>query len=132
MKRLAVSTAIASILALPSYSAFAVTVAAEDMGDGVSEISELSGLEDLLSTLGLDVDTIDLPLTRKYADNLGLTLEEYVSKEAREYEERSMGNGNGAENMDGGGSSPVPVPAALWLFGSGLVGLTCVSRKKAV
>ena len=28
------------------------------------------------------------------------------------------------------GASPVPVPAALWLFGSGLVGLFVVSKKK--
>lgn len=29
------------------------------------------------------------------------------------------------------GSSPVPVPAAVWLFGSGLIGLVGVARKKA-
>lgn len=26
--------------------------------------------------------------------------------------------------------APVPVPAAVWLFGSGLIGLVCVGRRK--
>ena len=30
-----------------------------------------------------------------------------------------------------GSTSVVPVPAALWLFGSGLLGLVAVSRRKA-
>lgn len=30
-----------------------------------------------------------------------------------------------------GGSTPVPVPAAAWLFGSGLVGLSGIARRKA-
>lgn len=29
-------------------------------------------------------------------------------------------------------TSPVPVPAAVWLFGSGLIGLVAVARRKAV
>ncbi|MCK4708494.1 MAG: VPLPA-CTERM sorting domain-containing protein [Gammaproteobacteria bacterium] len=27
-------------------------------------------------------------------------------------------------------ASPVPVPAAIWLFGSGLIGLISIARKK--
>ena len=41
--------------------------------------------------------------------------------------------GTGANNaFISGGISPVvvPVPAAVWLFGSGLLGLTCVARRK--
>jgi hypothetical protein len=34
-------------------------------------------------------------------------------------------------NADGSLTSPVPVPAALWLFGSGLLGLAGVGRRKA-
>lgn len=30
----------------------------------------------------------------------------------------------------GGGGSPVPLPAAVWLFGSGLLGLTGIARRK--
>ena len=38
-------------------------------------------------------------------------------------------------NFDGGGSesfvnNPVPVPAAIWLFGSGLLGLVGIARRK--
>jgi hypothetical protein len=50
-------------------------------------------------------------------------------------------NGNGAStwtlNADGslvfaaaGGSSPVPLPAAVWLFGSGLLGLIGIGRRR--
>lgn len=28
------------------------------------------------------------------------------------------------------GASPIPVPAAVWLFGSGLIGLVCMARRK--
>jgi hypothetical protein len=47
-------------------------------------------------------------------------------------------NGNFNANMDGIGdvsdiptTNPVPVPAAAWLFGSGLLGLAGVARRKA-
>jgi len=33
-------------------------------------------------------------------------------------------------HVDGVGAPPVPVPAAVWLFGSGLLGLVGVSRRK--
>ena len=32
---------------------------------------------------------------------------------------------------EAGGASPVPVPAAAWLFGSGLIGVIGLARKKA-
>ena len=40
--------------------------------------------------------------------------------------------GNGFENHSfiSGSISPVPVPAAIWLFGSGLIGLVGVARRK--
>ena len=34
------------------------------------------------------------------------------------------------EGSDSGWIAPIPVPAALWLFGSGLLGLVAVSRRK--
>ena len=34
--------------------------------------------------------------------------------------------------LDSGQTSPVPVPAAVWLFGSGLIGLIGVARRKKV
>jgi len=39
------------------------------------------------------------------------------------------------QGFDSGGSesfvnNPVPVPAAVWLFGSGLIGLVGVARRK--
>ncbi|MFA7593625.1 MAG: VPLPA-CTERM sorting domain-containing protein [Thiohalobacteraceae bacterium] len=37
---------------------------------------------------------------------------------------------NGATSAQFAGSTPVPVPAALWLFGSGLLGLVGISRRK--
>jgi hypothetical protein len=33
-------------------------------------------------------------------------------------------------NGNGGGTAPVPLPAAVWLFGSGLMGLVGVSRRR--
>ena len=38
----------------------------------------------------------------------------------------------GAEPLDKGLIPPVPVPAAVWLFGSGLIGLVAVSRRRKV
>jgi hypothetical protein len=32
---------------------------------------------------------------------------------------------------NGGGGTPMPIPTAVWLFGSGLVGLAGVARRKA-
>ncbi len=32
---------------------------------------------------------------------------------------------------EAGGTNPVPIPAALWLFGSGIVGLACCKRRQA-
>lgn len=37
---------------------------------------------------------------------------------------------NGGDSAQFAGSSPVPVPAAVWLFGSGLIGLVGVARRK--
>ncbi|MEE9421931.1 MAG: VPLPA-CTERM sorting domain-containing protein [Gammaproteobacteria bacterium] len=129
MKRLAVSTAIASILSLPTYSAFAATV--DDAVDQAIEATETNtGDSGNGSDLFLDFDFrgFDKDLSIQYANNLGLTLEEYFAKEDREFEEREANNNNpDPENV----SSPVPVPAALWLFGSGLIGLTSIARKKS-
>ena len=36
----------------------------------------------------------------------------------------------GGGGAGGGGNSVVPIPAAAWLFGSGLLGLAGVSRKR--
>jgi hypothetical protein len=127
MKRLAVSTAIASILSLPTYSAFAATV--DDVIDQATETNTLTENSENGLDLFPDFDFrgFDKALSIKYADNLGLTLEEYFSKEDRELEERTANN---TDPDTGNVSSPVPVPAALWLFGSGLIGLTSIARKK--
>jgi hypothetical protein len=37
---------------------------------------------------------------------------------------------NGALSFTGNGTAPVPLPAAVWLFGSGLMGLVGVSRRR--
>ena len=129
MKRLAVSTAIASILSLPTYSAFAVTVDGA-VGQAIEAIETNTGDSENGSDLFPDFDFrgFDKALSIQYANNLGLTLEAYFAKEDRELEERNANN----PNPDPGNvSSPVPVPAALWLFGSGLIGLTSIARKKA-
>ena len=34
------------------------------------------------------------------------------------------------EKVSGGGTAPIPVPAAAWLFGSGLMGLVGVARRR--
>jgi hypothetical protein len=39
-------------------------------------------------------------------------------------------NADGSLSIVGNGSSPVPLPAAVWLFGSGLMGLVGVSRRR--
>lgn len=46
----------------------------------------------------------------------------------------SGGAGSGSSTSTGGGTtvSPVPLPAAVWLFGSGLIGLVAVSRRSSV
>jgi hypothetical protein len=38
---------------------------------------------------------------------------------------------NGTLTLTGSGTSPVPLPAAVWLFGSGLLGLLGVGRRRA-
>ena len=57
----------------------------------------------------------------------------------------TYGNGNGANVYEGqytlslgkdgsltvnGGTAPVPLPAAVWLFGSGLMGLLGICRRR--
>ena len=44
----------------------------------------------------------------------------------------NKGNGYYGWAVQSGDVSPVPVPAALWLFGSGLLGLIGIARKKKV
>ena len=41
-----------------------------------------------------------------------------------------IANFDGAVDLSGGGPAPIPVPAAAWLFGSGLVGLVGVARRR--
>jgi hypothetical protein len=86
------------------------------------------------SGLGATINGLNSPGFFQYitgkAGTAGLT------KPVRTIYDNSVGAGiwtlsaNGTATYTLASASPVPVPAAIWLFGSGLLGLVGVSRRK--
>ena len=75
----------------------------------------------------LDSDGVDISLV--FVNPLSPTQSTLLDLSASKW---SLG-GTGANNLfRSGGISPVavPIPAAVWLFGSGLIGLVAVARRK--
>ena len=179
MKRLAVSTAIASVLAISTYTAQASGVSLDDFTMTRADL-EVMAKEAVLEDGDMQESILenDLDLDNGFAmedgetgmgnngfepeGNDGLTLsdddfemgngfemdgenpfeQDPIEMDGEDPEEGDMDivmndenddfemGGNGIET--GNNTSPVPVPAAFWLFGSGLLGLVGISRKKSV
>lgn len=87
-------------------------------GNGSTRTSQLS-----FSISGVSGDTV-------YDYAIGSTLNpssgEYFAAHIADFDTT-----NGVTSAQFSGSTLVPVPAALWLFGSGLLGLVAVSRRKS-
>lgn len=152
LKRLAIPTAIAGILALPAQSALAISVSPDDLDKTpVQDITtstldtrEITGDQDLteLAQFLLDefeeyvpaetaVSWVDLTLDL-VVDKFGPTpndeLAAFLARERTDWVDRNGSNPSSGSDLN---TSAVPLPAAFWLFGSGLIGLTSLSRKKS-
>lgn len=90
-----------------------------DSGGTDSLLGTLSGYND-----GVEVWTIDTSLNGSY---------EYYEAQAGAIDELKLSFGDNflVDNLVLNEISQVPVPAAAWLFGSGLVGLVGLARRKA-
>lgn len=90
-----------------------------DSGGADSLFGTLSGYND-----GVEVWTINTSLNGSY---------EYYEAQAGAIDELKLGFGNYflVDDLVLNEMSPVPVPAAAWLFGSGLIGLVGLARRKA-
>lgn len=154
LKRLAIPTAIAGILALPAQSAFANSVSpdeldktpVQDITASTLDTLEATGDQDLteLAQFLLDefeeyvpaataVSWVDLSLDL-VVDKFGPTpnddLVAFLARERTDWIDRNGSNPSNPSSGSNLNTSPVPLPAALWLFGSGLIGLGSLSTKK--
>jgi len=180
MKRLAVSTAIASVLAISTYTAqasgvslddFTMTRAdldvmakeavVEDDGDMRESLIDDMAMDDEFmmdddelamddDSFGpddndlamsdddfemdgenpFDDDSFDMDDEDLGADDSNFAMDDNDFTMNDDEESGMMGSGD-MQNGNDTSTSPVPVPAAFWLFGSGLLGLAGMSRKKA-
>ncbi|MEE9303901.1 MAG: hypothetical protein V3U84_08950 [Thiotrichaceae bacterium] len=112
MKRLAVSAAIASILAISSQVTYAngISIRIQD-----TKIMKSAGFKIMSKEAGSDLikDT-----------------EKEIGDAMRDLNDIGDNNGGGLTNGTDNNVSTVPVPAAALLFGSGLIGLVGVSKRR--
>ncbi|MGD9158808.1 MAG: PEP-CTERM sorting domain-containing protein [Desulfobacteraceae bacterium] len=81
-------------------------------------------------TIDLDNPKIVDPATGELMELDPITGEyNYIWFEAGYYEDDGLTHGN-ASFLDALGANPVPVPGAVWLLGSGLIGIIGIRRKK--
>ena len=145
MKRLAVSAAIASILALSSQNAMAHRISHDDF------MKKKSDFKTMLKEAGKDWVDKKKEEARERKE-VALEEKEQRKEEARHKKDEWIaawgkkkqeldGDLDGLDDIDDTGntgnlgsvdSEPLatPVPAAVWLFSSGLLGLAAVSRRK--
>ena len=95
--------------------------------DGMVLIIEFNQIE-----ISLDGDFHDYGLDISLKYPLGLSSTQSVSIDETISSYDCCGNGFKKQDFQSGGTiSPVPLPAAAWLFGSALLGLGALKRKRA-
>ena len=95
-----------------------------DTGISPNGQADYTGVDEKYSSGGVDKDLDQFYSVYNLSTNEGLPLKTNVAT--------VFNNGIAGSNMIAvvGSPSPIPIPAALWLFGSGLLGLVGIARRK--